>query len=168
MTLPHPVWLVPCLLLPVTATAQTLKDLVPMKAPNCAVTAPPSTAGVAVTPGGFVMVYPRNAALRKDYTGCKMLWVVDGERPLRLATLVFEAGALRKAVAHDVRSPSEAPDAACAFPDGKSLLPKAGRRVSDAGCATFRKDEFYALHLPTWPRACMTSPDSAECQKEPD
>lgn len=168
MTIPKPVWPALCLVLPAITFAQTLKDLVPMKAPNCAVASPPETAGVAVTPGGFVMVFPRNAALRREYTGCKVLWVVDGERYLRLATLVFESGALRRAVAHDVRSPSGALDAACAFPEGKSLLPKAGRRMADAGCAGFTGDAFYALHLPTWPRTCMSAPDGAECRREPD
>lgn len=158
----------PTLLLPCAATGQTLDELVSTKSPNCAVTAPPASAGIAVTPGGFVMVHPRNAALRKDYTGCKILWVVDGERYLRLATLAFEKGVLRRAVAHDVRSPSGVPEAACSFPEGRSLMPKAGRRIPDAGCANFPKDEFYALHLPTWPRACLATPESAECSKEPD
>jgi len=154
--------------LPSIASAQTLRDLVPMKASHCAVTMPPGDSGIAATPGGFVMVFPRNAALASDYTGCKVLWVLDGERPLRLATLHFEGGALRTAVAHDVRSATASIDAACAFPAGKSLLPKAGRRMPDSACAGIGAEAFYGLHLPTWPRGCLSDPDAAVCRKDPD
>lgn len=149
-------------------SAQTLRDLVPMKAPHCAVTMPPAEAGIAATPGGFVMVFPRNAALPRDYTGCKVLWVLDGDRPLRLATLLFEGGALRTAVAHDVRSATASIDAACAFPAGKSLLPKAGRRLPDSACAGIAAEPFYGLHLPTWPRNCLNDADAAVCRKDPE
>lgn len=172
MRTPNPVCLALLLAVPSAqpslATAQSLRDLVPTKAPNCAVTAPPPDAGLAATPGGFAMVIPRNAALPRDYTGCKVLWVLDGDRPLRLATLYFDGGVLRTALAHDVRSVGGTVDAACAYPAGKSLLPKAGRRMADSGCAGFGAEEFYGLHLPTWPRSCLSTPESDVCRRDPE
>jgi hypothetical protein len=160
--------LLACAAVPTAANAQSVKDVVAVTEPNCAVDVAPAAAGIAATPGGFVMVYPRNAALPADYTGCKLLWVVDGDRMLRFATLYFKAGALRVAAAHDIRDRGARVDAACAFPEGKSLLPAAGRKLTDAGCAGFAGNEFQALHLPTWPRACLIAPDGAACRKDPD
>jgi hypothetical protein len=40
-------------------------------APNCSVDQPPPDAGAAAMPGGFLLVYPRNAQLSDSYTGCK-------------------------------------------------------------------------------------------------
>lgn len=58
------------LLLPAGAAfAQDLSETISVQEPNCALTAPPDAAGLAATPGGFVMVYPRSAALPKTYTG---------------------------------------------------------------------------------------------------
>lgn len=162
------IWLVLGAWLPLPASAQAWKDLVPIQAANCAVVAPPAGAGIAATPGGFVMVFPRNAALPKDYTGCKALWVLDGERPLRFATLLFERGVLRTGVAHDIHSPTGAVEGACAFPGGKSLLPKAGRRLPDSACSGLAADAFYGLHLPTWPRTCLTTPDAPVCTRDPE
>lgn len=147
--------------------AQSVSDLVPAKAANCSVDAPPADAGIAATPGGFVMVHPRNDAISDRYTGCKVLWVVDGERTPRLATLYFEAGTLSRAIAHDVRDPKGAIDAACDVKTGRSLLPSAGRRATDATCRSVPPDEFYALRLATWPRRCVTEPDVAVCKADP-
>jgi hypothetical protein len=159
-----------CLLLVPTAGAsfaQDLREVIPLQEPNCALTAPPDAAGLATTPGGFVMVYPRNAALPKAYTGCKALWVVDGERYLRLATLYFKSGKLKTAAAHGIRDAAAKVDAACAFPEGKSLLPETGIKMKDQGCAGFGGGDFYALHVPTWPRSCLTQTDAAVCQQDP-
>lgn len=150
-----------------SARAQSLPDFVPAGAVNCAVTTPPSTAGLAPTPGGFVMVHPRNDALPKGYTGCKALWVVDVDRMLRMATLYFERGTLARAIAHDVRDPRGAIDAACDLAAGRSLLPNAGRRATDAACRGFEGESLYALRVPTWPRRCLTEPAAAVCQREP-
>jgi hypothetical protein len=147
--------------------AQDLSKVIALQEPNCKLTAPPAAAGLAATPGGFVMVYPRNDALPDTYTGCKLLWVVDGERYLRLATLYFKSGKLKTAAAHDVRDAAAELDAACAFPEGKSLLAETGIKMKDQGCAGFEREEFYALHLPTWPRRCLSQPDAAVCQQDP-
>lgn len=154
--------------LPCHAGAQALPDsLVPSSATNCRVTAPPSTAGLAVTPGGFVLVFPRNEAIAEHYTGCKMLWIVDTDRTPRLATLYFERGELSRAVAHDVRDPSGAATGACAFPAGRSLLPGTGARFSDSACKGITEESMYALRLATWPRSCMKTPDAAVCKEDP-
>lgn len=153
--------------LPVLALAQSISEVIPATEPNCAVQAPPATAGIAVTPGGFVMVYPRNDALPKQYTGCKAMWVVDGERFRRFATLYFKGGNLVTAAAHNTRDASGKLDGACAFPEGKSLLPNADRQNKNASCGGIAGEPFYQLHLPTWPRSCMTEPTAAICQQDP-
>ncbi len=155
-------------LLPATSRAQLLADsLVPSAAANCRVTSPPAAAGLAVTPGGFLMVFPRNDALGEQYTGCKILWVVDTDRTPRLATLYFERGALARAIAHDVRDPAGGVSGACSFPAARSLLPNTGGRFSDSACKGLTEESIYALRVPTWPRSCLTTPDSAICKDEP-
>lgn len=149
------------------ATAQSVADVVPASAANCATTAPPATAGLVVTPGGFVMVHPRNDALTDRYTGCKALWVVDGDAMRRLATLYFENGTLARAVAHDARDPKGAIDGACDLKTGRSLLPNAGRRYTDAACKGFQGEDMYGLRVPTLPRRCMSDPDAAVCKQDP-
>ncbi len=149
------------------AGAQGVTDLVPATAANCALTAPPSDAGIAPTPGGFVMVHPRNDALPATYTGCKILWVVDVDRMLRLATLYFESGALVRALAHDTRDPQGAVEAACDLRAGRSLRPNAGQRATDATCESFPTHELYGLRMATWPRLCLSTPDAAPCKEDP-
>jgi hypothetical protein len=52
-------WLVVAFLIPAgAASGQSLAAIVPATAPHCAVTTPPADAGIAGTPGGFVMVFP--------------------------------------------------------------------------------------------------------------
>lgn len=149
------------------ASAQVVADLVPAQAKHCALAVPPAQAGIAVTPGGFAMVFPRNDALTDDFTGCKLLWVVDGEKTMRFATLYFRSGKLAIAIAHDVRDSAGAIDGACALPEGKSLLPKVGRKLSDAACTGFSGESFYALRLPTWPRSCLKETQAAVCTADP-
>jgi len=150
-----------------SAFAQSLSDVLPVKAMNCALKDPPEQAGIAATPGGFVLVYPRDAALTDTFTGCKLMWIVDGTKSLRYATLYFDGGKLAVAAAHDMRGDPNKLSAACALPAGKSLLPKSGQKANDAGCAGFAEDPFYALRLPTWPRTCLTDSSGAVCREEP-
>ncbi len=147
--------------------AQSVSDFVPAASTNCAVAAPTAAAGIAATPGGVLMVQPRNEAIGDQDTGCKLLWVVDGDRMLRVATLYFDRGVLKIAIAHDVRDPKGGIEAACDLTAGRSLLPKAGRRADDATCRTMPRDEVYGLRLSTWPRGCLTAPDAAICTQEP-
>lgn len=153
-------------LAPLRAQA-SLDSLVPAGAPNCRMATPPAAAGIAGAPGGFIMVFPRNDAIPDGYTGCKVLWIADTDRTPRLATLYFERGQLARAVSHDVRDPSGAVEGACALPEGKSLLPNAGRRYGDEACRGFSGEALYALRLPTWPRSCMTKPDAPVCTADP-
>ena len=151
----------------VDAQAATVFDFVPRDAAHCALGAPPADAGLAATPGGFVIVYPRNAALGAKYTGCKSMWVDANPGDWqRLATLYFEDGQLRRVVAHDARA-GGAIRGACGFPLGNSLTPGAPSGVADPACAGVRDEPFYGLHLPTWPRACATQPDRAACRTDP-
>jgi hypothetical protein len=154
--------------LPTRARAQSRVDsLVPPDAPNCRIAAPPEEAGIAATPGGFLIVFPRNDVIAAKYTGCKMLWLADTDRSPRLATLYFEGGQLARAIAHDTRSSSGAPEGACGFPEGRSLLPNLGRRFGDSACKGFMGEALYALRIPTWPRRCLTKPDEPVCTAEP-
>lgn len=152
---------------PAAVPAQSLHEIIPAAEPNCAIESPPAAAGIAATPGGFVMMYPRNEALSKQYTGCKIMWLVDGDRFPRMATLYFKGGALVTAAAHNVRDAAGRLDAACAFPEGKSLLPHAGRQIKDAGCGGFPGEPFYRLHLPTWPRSCLADVNASVCRQDP-
>ncbi len=113
------------------------------------------------------MVHPRNDAIVERYTGCKVLWVVDTDRIQRFATLFFESGSLSRAIAHDVRDPKGAVEVACDLKAGRSLLPTAGRKATDAMCRSMPRDEFYALKLSTWPRRCLTEPDADVCKLDP-
>lgn len=149
------------------AHAQSFSDVIPAQGTHCTLAPPPAQAGIAVTPGGFVLVFPRNDAITDRYTGCKQMWVVDGTTMRRFATLYFKNGTLAVAAAHDVRDSAGTMTAACAFPEGKSLLPSKGQQASDAGCKGFSGDAFYALRLPTWPRSCMTDTRAAVCLADP-
>ncbi|MFN8571252.1 MAG: hypothetical protein U0132_04290 [Gemmatimonadaceae bacterium] len=148
-----------------SARAQSAVDsLIPRNATNCSISSPPTSAGVVVSPGGFVIVFPRNDALTEAYTGCKHLWIADTGRTPRLATLYFEQGQLRRALAHDVRDPAGAVEGACSFPEGRSLLPTVGRRFDDAACGGVVEEPLYGLRVPTFPRSCMTTPDAPVCR----
>ena len=124
--------------------------------PNCAVDQPPSDAGAYVTPGGFLLVYPRNAQLSDSYTGCKVIWVVDApDRFHRLMILYFERGKLRFAQGYDGRAENQL-RATCKLPDA---APE---------CGGVESHPLSALRLPTLPRNCMTRPEAPRCAKEPD
>ena len=156
-----------CLAAATPASAQVIGDLVPPKSTHCELAAPPAKAGIAGTPGGFAMVFPRNEELTDNYTGCKLLWIVDGEKMMRFATLYFKNGKLAIAIAHDVRDTKGAIVGACALPEAKSLLPNVGRKIDDAACKGFTEDSFYALRLPTWPRSCLTDTKATVCTGDP-
>lgn len=156
------------LLVPAAASAAPrLADLVPA-APHCQLAAAPPDAGLAVTPGGFVLVHPRNAALPANYSGCKSLWV-DAEpgRYARFATLVFERGRLIRAIAHDPRA-GGAIVGACAYPGGTSLMPGDDPRAPARACDGADREPFYGLRLATWPRRCAADPDAAICRGDPE
>jgi hypothetical protein len=127
---------------------------IPPAAPNCAVAQPAPDAGLYATPGGFLLVYPRNSALSDGYTGCKTLWVVDApDRFIRMATLYFEQGRLRAAQSYNKDGSSR----------GTCTLPGQA-----AGCEGVEGNPFTALRMPTWPRTCMERPNEPQCAKDPD
>ena len=123
-------------------------------APNCAVGQPPPDAGAFATPGGFLLVHPRNAQLSDSYTGCKVLWVVDApDRFHLLMVLYFERGKLRGAQGYDGRGENKL-RATCTLPG------------TAPGCDGIESHPLSVLKLPTWPRPCMTHPDAPQCKKE--
>ena len=149
------------------ASAKDLRDFVPPDAPNCAVTAPPAEAGFAMGPGGNAfLVHPRNAGIAAGYTGCKLLWAVQGEtKAVRFVSLYFKQGKLAVAVAHDGRSPDGAVVGVCTFPGGKSLLPTGA--AADRACAGVPKEYYTMLRTPTLPRECLTNPRAKVCSARP-
>ena len=104
-------------------------------APNCTIDRPPPDAGLYATPGGFLLVHPRNSGLTDRYTGCKTLWVVDApDRFIRMATLYFEQGRLRVAHSYNKDGSSRG---TCTLP-GQS-----------AGCEGVESNPLTALRMPT-------------------
>lgn len=156
------------LALPVVSHAQARPvALVPVDALNCRLTTPPEAAGIAATPGGFVIVFPRNDALDARYTGCKLLWLADTDRTPRVATLYFVQGQLSRAIAHDVRDDAGTAVGACGFPGGRALLGARAGQAADPACQGILDEPMYALRLATWPRSCLMRPDEAVCTAEP-
>jgi len=125
-------------------------------APNCALMRPPADAGVYVTPGGFLLVHPRNAALSETYTGCKQVWVMrpPGDAAL-LMRVYFEQGRRTSAQAFDGHG-GQTPVADC----------KLGDR--SASCAGLDDNPLAALYLATWPRRCADDADKPECARDPE
>lgn len=155
--------------LPATLThAQTLRDFIPANAKHCDLKQPPADAGLIPIGGGFLVVYPRNAQLRDDHTGCKLLWIAEtGNRFLKIATLYYKEGKLTLAATHAFRDSSEKLDGLCSFPAGKSLMPDKGRQIKDAGCGGFSADAIYALRTPSYPRKCAEDTKAKECDADP-
>lgn len=125
--------------------------------PSCQAMEVPADAGTVVTPGGFMLVHPRNDRIVDDYTGCKTLWIYDDpEVPRRWATLRFVRGELVRAVIWR-RDAQDVADRVCDRP--------ASAQAPD--CSGVEGNELVALRLPSWPRACMTDPDREECAQDP-
>jgi hypothetical protein len=149
----------------VPAAAKEWRDFVPADGLNCNVTSPPATAGAAVTPGGFMLVFPRNSGITPNYTGCKHLWVMESDtRTGRFVTLHFKQGKLATAVAHDSRSGKGTVVGVCTFPGARSIYPKTGA-AADRACVAV-PDEYYGLlRTPTYPRECVTDPKAKACME---
>lgn len=138
------------------AAAAAAQASIPADGHACRLSEPPIDSGAYATPGGFLLVYPRNAGITPDYTGCKTIWVARGPRETPLVMrLYFSRGRLGVAEAHDVGT-TGAPLAVCA---ATSKVPK---------CAGLHDNPLAALKLPTWPRACMEQPELAVCRGEPN
>lgn len=124
--------------------------------PSCQRTEPPADAGAVATPGGFMLVHPRNNRIHDDYSGCKTLWIYDDpDVPRRWATLLFERGLLIRAIVWD----RDAPDRADRVCDRRSSGSEA--------CGGVEGNELVALRLASWPRVCMSDPARKECQGDP-
>lgn len=150
-----------------SVAAKDLRDFVPADGPNCAVNAPPANAGAAVTPGGVMVVFPRNSGITADYTGCKHLWVMQSDTAVgRFVTTYFKQGKLVVAVAHDNRSPKGEVVGVCTFPGGKSVFPKTGP-AADRACAGVPAEYYGALRMPTFPRECVANPKAKGCTDKP-
>lgn len=147
--------------------AKDLAEVVSLKERHCALRDAPADAGVAATPGGFVLIFPRNQALASNYTGCKVLWLVDGDQIRRLATLYFKDGTLRTAAAHDSKRDDFRITNACRFPEGRAVIATPDQKSPDAGCNGILAEPMYSLRTPTWPRTCLSRPDDAVCSQDP-
>lgn len=147
----------------VNVQAQNLRELVPLRAPHCALTSPPANAGLAISPGGFIVMHPRGVDVPSDYTGCRVLWVADSDTIFRrFATLYFKQGQLAVAVAHEPQDERATVRTACAFPSSKSLMRAPGNK-SDSNCRGILEEPLYGLKPESYPRVCMQRPDAPEC-----
>lgn len=128
---------------------------IPADGRHCALQAPPPDAGAYVTPGGFLLAFPRNRGVGRDYTGCRTLWVVQGpdDTPL-LMRLYFRGGRLAVAEAQDGRGGREV--RRCVQPS------------TDRACAGLQDNPLVALDLPTLPRICTEQPDEPACAQDPE
>jgi hypothetical protein len=131
--------------------------------PSCRLLQAPDDAGAVVTPGGFLLVHPRNDRLPPGYSGCKTLWIDDEPgAPRRWSTLLFEHGRLRRSVLWQ-RDAQEIADRVCDVPgSGAPPLPQ-----PQAPCSGIDGNELVALHLASYPRICTTQPDRKECRQDP-
>jgi hypothetical protein len=131
-------------------------------AASCTGATAPGDAGLVATPGGFMLVHPRNADLPDDYTGCKTLWVMDVDpAPWRWATLWFRGGRLQRVVSH---SRDAAAPRVCDMP---GATPPAGHASAPA-CEGLDDHPWIALRLPSWPRACAAENPPAICEGAPE
>lgn len=146
-----------------SAAAQAARAAAP-ESSACALQAPPEDAGAVATPGGFLLVYPRNAHLPDDYTGCKTLWVMDVDpQPWRWATLWFVDGRLQR-VASWRRDSRGEPDLTCTMP---GVAPAPGMAAAPV-CEGLEDHPWAALRLPSWPRACIGDAPPPACEGEPE
>jgi len=121
----------------------------------CTLAQPPADAGAYVTPGGFLLIHPRNGALAEDYSGCKQVWIMraPGDTPL-LMRLRFAHGLRVMAQVFDGRG-GTTPRASCAAAD------------TSAACADLADNPLAQLRVPTWPRACAVDAEQPECSQAP-
>ncbi|WP_155944510.1 hypothetical protein [Pseudoxanthomonas sp. Root630] len=130
--------------------------------PSCMRAPAPDDAGVVATPGGFMLVHPRNADLPDDYTGCKTLWVMDVDPvPWRWATLWFRDGRLQRVVStlKDAPAPRICDMPGVVLPAGYAPAP---------ACEGLDDHPWVSLRLPSWPRVCANDTPPAVCDKEPE
>lgn len=128
----------------------------PDDAPNCSVPTPPESAGAYVTPGGFLLVHPRNAQFGRAYTGCRTIWVVqDPQRTPLLMRQYFENGELRTVEAWNGRG-------------GASPVARCAARDDEPRCAGLADNPLMSHDLPTWPRFCIEQAERPECSADPE
>lgn len=160
-------WMLLCLLcyplpLPAQPAVGTERALFPSD-PSCAVLHAPPEAGAVVTPGGFLLVHPRNARLPAHYSGCKTLWIMDTDpAPRRWSTLWFREGRLQRAVLWQREAP-QVVDRVCDMPGGTPP----GATAAEP-CTGVEGNALMALFLPSWPRACTVDTTLAACAGEPE
>lgn len=128
----------------------------PAGARDCALITPPAESGVFVTPGGILLIYPRNASVPEDFTGCRTIWVVrgTGDWPL-LTRLYFQAGRLSRVQRFDGRGGTQA-QISCSLP------------TEEKGCGGLEDNPLTALRVPTWPRICLNQPGLPVCGRDPE
>lgn len=122
---------------------------------HCDLAQPPTDAGAYATPGGFLLVYPRNHGVGKDYSGCRLIWVMQEAAftPLLLRAQ-YRRGVLYRVQGYDGRGGDNA--TTCTLP------------TTDPACAGLASHELLVLNLPTWPRVCTVDPAAAACRADPE
>jgi hypothetical protein len=120
----------------------------------CDLVQPPADAGAYATPGGFLLVHPRNAEVGPDYSGCRLIWIMQDATftPLFIRAQ-YRRGALFRVQRYDGRGGDTA--TTCALPS------------RDPTCAGLTHHELLVLDLPTWPRVCSVDPSQQVCDSAP-
>ena len=83
---------------------------------NCDLHVPPKGSGEEVNHGILHKIYPRAREISKDYTGCQLLWMHDGNTWITLAVVAIERGyAVRLWSQHE----TDPVRLACRYKEGK-------------------------------------------------
>lgn len=125
------------------------------KGRHCDLVQPPADAGAFATPGGFLLVYPRNHEVGADYSGCRLIWIMQDATftPLFIRSQ-YRRGRLVRVQSYDGRGGDKA--VTCVLPS------------SEPACANLAGHELLDLNLPTWPRVCTVNPTHKVCESEPE
>lgn len=59
---------------------------------NCALAAPPATAGEEFSHGLVLRIYPRARDISSKYTGCQIRWAPDGSKWVMVSVVAIENG----------------------------------------------------------------------------
>jgi hypothetical protein len=119
---------------------------------NCALAAPPASAGVDRYMGALLKVYPRSPDIGRAYTGCQTLWLQSGDGWETLTVLHYAGGRVARienpAVPHD---PVE------------ECLVNRGVVVNGDPELCAQLDD---MRLESLPAACLDRPDTPHCVRE--
>jgi hypothetical protein len=137
------------LILPISAAASSL----PLDAPNCSLSSPPSNAGEDKPHGALMKFYPRAKDIPASYTGCQIVWLLRDGQWITFSRRYYAAGTLSSFYGPQLGG---TPTSVCLFQNGK-LSPD-----SKGACPSFEEANRPA---PSLAPGCITARKTAECSK---